>query len=101
MLPSKCAYQMMNFEKPNLNFSRFKFITDRSTFLASFFFFFIDYNQFEIFSDGAPVEKHPVNIHEVLQYVISIAKAGFAHHVTFKELYDPSLPDVASHRGKE
>lgn len=54
--------------------------------------------QVEIFAAGAPEHKQPVNIHEVLQYVISIAQTGFAPHVTFKELYDPSLPLVAGHR---
>ena len=55
-------------------------------------------DQVEIFSDGAPTEKQSVNIHEVLQYVISVAKAGFAPHVKFVERYDPSLPPVLSHR---
>jgi two-component system, NtrC family, nitrogen regulation sensor histidine kinase GlnL len=54
--------------------------------------------QVEVFAAGAPDHKQPVNIHEVLQYVIAIAQAGFASHVTFKELYDPSLPLVAGHR---
>ena len=55
-------------------------------------------NQMEVFSDGAPLDRQSVNIHEVLQYVMSIAKAGFASHVSFRELYDPSLPLVLSHR---
>ena len=55
-------------------------------------------DQMEVFSGEAPVERTPVNIHEVLQYVISIAKAGFASHVTFREVYDPSLPPVLTHR---
>ena len=55
-------------------------------------------NQMEVFSGDAPLDKQAVNIHEVLQYVMSIAKAGFASHVTFREVYDPSLPLVLSHR---
>ncbi|NBX04375.1 MAG: two-component sensor histidine kinase, partial [Alphaproteobacteria bacterium] len=55
-------------------------------------------NQVEIFSDGAPSERSAVNIHEVLQYVISVARAGFAAHVKFVEKYDPSLPPVLSQR---
>lgn len=51
-------------------------------------------SQVEIFSDQSPEEMQPVNIHEVLQYVISLASAGFAKHVRFVERYDPSLPDV-------
>ncbi|MDX1974055.1 MAG: ATP-binding protein [Rickettsiales bacterium] len=54
-------------------------------------------NQVEIFSAGAP-EKEALNIHEVLQYVISLASAGVAKHVVFKEQYDPSLPLVMGHR---
>lgn len=54
-------------------------------------------SQVEVFADGAP-ETVPVNIHEVLQYVISIAQTGFAPHVNFKEKYDPSLPMVMGHR---
>jgi len=55
-------------------------------------------NQVEIFSDEAPMERSAVNIHEVLQYVISVAGAGFAPNLNFKEVYDPSLPMVAAHR---
>jgi two-component system nitrogen regulation sensor histidine kinase GlnL len=54
--------------------------------------------QVEIFAAGAPVEKQPVNIHQVLQYVLSVAHTGFAHHVEFKEKYDPSLPEVLGRR---
>jgi two-component system nitrogen regulation sensor histidine kinase GlnL len=54
--------------------------------------------QVEVFAGGVPGQLGPVNIHEVLQYVISIATTGFAAHVHFRELYDPSLPLVLSHR---
>ncbi len=54
--------------------------------------------QVEIFDMGAVEHMQSVNIHEVLQYVLSIAKSGFAQHVTFKEKYDPSLPPVLGHR---
>lgn len=54
--------------------------------------------QVEVFAGGVPGQLTPVNIHEVLQYVITIAKNGFASHVAFRELYDPSLPPVLSHR---
>jgi len=36
----------------------------------------------------------PVNIHEVLERVLSVARNGFASHVRFVERYDPSLPSV-------
>lgn len=55
-------------------------------------------NQVEIFGERAAEQLHPVNIHEVLQYVILIAKTGFATNITFKERYDPSLPEVLAHR---
>ena len=55
-------------------------------------------NQVEIFAAGAPVEKQAVNIHQVLQYVLSVAHTGFAQHVQFKEIYDPSLPMVLGKR---
>ena len=54
--------------------------------------------QVEIFDASALLHKQSVNIHEVLQYVLSIAKSGFAPNVTFKEKYDPSLPLVLGHR---
>ncbi|MDX2074780.1 MAG: ATP-binding protein [Alphaproteobacteria bacterium] len=55
-------------------------------------------DQVEVFSDERQVELVPLNIHEVLQYSMRVAKAGFAAHVKFVERYDPSLPPVASHR---
>jgi two-component system nitrogen regulation sensor histidine kinase GlnL len=55
-------------------------------------------NQVEIFSDERVVEFSPLNIHEVLQYSMRVAQAGFAQHVKFIEKYDPSLPPVMSHR---
>lgn len=54
--------------------------------------------QVEVFAGGVPGQLTPINIHEVLQYVISVAKNGFAPHVQFRERYDPSLPPVLSHR---
>jgi two-component system, NtrC family, nitrogen regulation sensor histidine kinase GlnL len=55
-------------------------------------------NQVEIFAGGMPGPLQPVNIHEVLQYVISIARTGPASQVAFREVYDPSLPSVLGHR---
>jgi two-component system, NtrC family, nitrogen regulation sensor histidine kinase GlnL len=57
-------------------------------------------SQVEVFTDGSLVEKSPINIHEVLQYVLQLARAGFAKHVTFIEHYDPSLPDVLAERDR-
>lgn len=55
-------------------------------------------DQIEIFSDERAPELMPLNIHELLQYSMRVAKAGFAAHVKFIEKYDPSLPPVLSHR---
>ncbi len=54
--------------------------------------------QIDVFSDRPPIAMQPVNIHEVLQYVIAIARSGFAKDITFRENYDPSLPPVLSSR---
>lgn len=49
----------------------------------------------EHFGDERPVERQPVNIHDVLDRASRSAKAGFASHVNFSMEYDPSLPEVA------
>ncbi len=52
----------------------------------------------EAFSDGRPVERGPVNIHEVFDHVRRVAQAGFARRIRFVENYDPSLPPVLANR---
>jgi len=52
----------------------------------------------EAFSDGRPVERSAVNIHEILEHVRRIAQAGFARRIRFVENYDPSLPHVLANR---
>ncbi len=52
----------------------------------------------EMFSDGRPIERESVNIHNVLGQVKLSAQAGFARHVRFTETYDPSLPPVLANR---
>lgn len=47
-----------------------------------------------VFAEELPLERDPVNIHEVLERVQQSASAGFGHHVTFRTEYDPSLPPV-------
>ncbi|MFQ5533224.1 MAG: nitrogen regulation protein NR(II) [Sphingomonadales bacterium] len=51
-------------------------------------------DRMEIFSDRQPIEKKPVNIHEVLDHVRELALAGFARTIRFVGHYDPSLPQV-------
>ena len=55
-------------------------------------------DRMEVFSDGRPPSRGPVNIHQVLEHVRLIAQAGFARQVRFVEVYDPSLPPVFGNR---
>lgn len=55
-------------------------------------------DRMEIFSDERPVEKEPVNIHNILSHVRVLAVHGFASHIHFIEDYDPSLPPVFANR---
>ena len=55
-------------------------------------------DRMEVFSDQRPIERGPVNIHEVLERVRLVAQTGFARHVRFVEEYDPSLPPVHGNR---
>lgn len=49
----------------------------------------------ESFGDLRPIERRPVNIHDVLNRAVIAAKAGFASHLRVMEDYDPSLPPTA------
>jgi two-component system, NtrC family, nitrogen regulation sensor histidine kinase GlnL len=55
-------------------------------------------DRMEVFSDERPVEREPVNIHVVLEHVKRLAQSGFARHIKFTEIYDPSLPPVLANR---
>ena len=55
-------------------------------------------DRMEVFSDRRPLERGPVNIHEVLNRVRLAAQSGFGRHVHFSEVYDPSLPPVYGNR---
>ena len=55
-------------------------------------------DRMEAFSDGRPVERVPVNIHQVLGHVRKVAENGFGRRVRFVENYDPSLPSVWGNR---
>ena len=52
----------------------------------------------EAFADGRPIDRSPLNIHQVLNHVQRIAQNGFGRGVRFVENYDPSLPDVFGDR---
>lgn len=51
-------------------------------------------DRIEFFSDQRPLEREPVNIHQVLEHVREISQTGFARNVKIFEDYDPSLPPV-------
>ncbi len=55
-------------------------------------------DRMEAFADGRPVERGPVNIHQVLGHVRKVAENGFGRRVKFIENYDPSLPSVWGNR---
>ncbi|MBN9444612.1 ATP-binding protein [Bosea sp. (in: a-proteobacteria)] len=52
----------------------------------------------ELFGDERPSERDAVNVHDVLDHVKRLAQSGFARHIRFSEIYDPSLPPVAGNR---
>jgi two-component system, NtrC family, nitrogen regulation sensor histidine kinase GlnL len=54
-------------------------------------------DRMEIFGEK-PIARTAVNIHRVLEHVRKLAQSGFAPHVRFHEIYDPSLPPVWGNR---
>jgi len=52
----------------------------------------------ELFGDERPTERDAVNVHDVLDHVKRLAQSGFARHIRFAEVYDPSLPPVSGNR---
>jgi two-component system, NtrC family, nitrogen regulation sensor histidine kinase GlnL len=50
------------------------------------------------FADSTPSQWESLNIHAVLDHVKRLAQAGFARHIRFVEVYDPSLPHVQGSR---
>jgi two-component system, NtrC family, nitrogen regulation sensor histidine kinase GlnL len=57
-------------------------------------------DRMEIFGDERPLQREPVNIHDVLDHVKQIASTGFARQIKIVENYDPSLPPVPGSRDK-
>lgn len=57
-------------------------------------------DRMEIFGDERPIQREPVNIHEVLDHVKQLARTGFARQIKIVENYDPSLPPVPGSRDK-
>jgi two-component system, NtrC family, nitrogen regulation sensor histidine kinase GlnL len=54
-------------------------------------------DRMEIFGEK-PIARTAVNIHRVLEHVRKLAQSGFAPHVRFQEIYDPSLPPAWGNR---
>ncbi|UUX50187.1 ATP-binding protein [Nisaea acidiphila] len=55
-------------------------------------------DRMEVFTDDRPIERSPVNIHEVLDHCQKIAESGFGSRIRYHERYDPSLPPVLGNR---
>ncbi|MEM9223622.1 MAG: ATP-binding protein [Pseudomonadota bacterium] len=55
-------------------------------------------DRMEVFGDARPVQRDPVNIHDVLDHVERLAASGFARSAKFRKHYDPSLPLVHANR---
>jgi len=51
-------------------------------------------DRMEVFSMTGPLKRGPVNIHEVLLRVRTLAENSFGRHLRFIEQFDPSLPPV-------
>ncbi len=54
-------------------------------------------DRMEMFGEK-PIERTAVNIHRVLEHVRKLAQSGFAPHIRFSEVYDPSLPPIWGNR---
>ena len=55
-------------------------------------------DRMQSFADSTPAQWESLNIHAVLDHVKRLAQAGFARHVRFLEVYDPSLPHILGSR---
>lgn len=55
-------------------------------------------DRMEVFSDSNPLQRDAVNIHQVLDRVMQLAKNGFGRHLRYSTDFDPSLPPVLGHR---
>ncbi len=54
-------------------------------------------DRMEMFGEK-PIDRSAVNIHRALEHVRKLAQSGFAAHIRFGEVYDPSLPPVWGNR---
>lgn len=51
-------------------------------------------DRMEVFSDDRPLDREPVNIHEILNHAREVGRHGYAKSVKFHDVFDPSLPPV-------
>lgn len=51
-------------------------------------------NRVEQFGDMRAIDRRPVNIHDVVDRSVRLAKAGYGSHIRINEDYDPSLPST-------
>ena len=54
-------------------------------------------DRMEVFSDAGPLNRDAVNIHQVLDRIMQLAKNGFGRHLRYVTNFDPSLPPVLGH----
>ena len=57
-------------------------------------------DRMEVFGDERPLQRAPINIHDVLDHVRRLVETGIGRHIRFVEDYDPSLPPVPGNRDK-
>ena len=58
-------------------------------------------DRMEAFTGDTEFDRRgPVNIHEVLERVLAVARAGFAGDIRIVERYDPSLPPVYGNKDR-
>lgn len=55
-------------------------------------------DRMEAFSDRHPMPRRILNVHEVIDHVIRLARAGVAREADIVESFDPSLPPVLGNR---
>lgn len=55
-------------------------------------------NRMDMFGADGPMRREAVNLHGVIDHVLSLAGAGFAAGVPVRQLYDPSLPPAFGNR---
>lgn len=57
-------------------------------------------DRMDMFGEDPRLQFQPQNIHAILNHVIQVAASGFAGHIRFEKIYDPSIPPVWGNRDK-